>query len=121
MRHIVNEDSAGTALGPVAPQLRAGETELVAQRPGERFLLHDVGPALLPVDVDGNEPFSCAASSLAQQSRRAEQVACRGNCRAAGDDPFDEVAPRDHIQCAANRLWAYDLAHPEAPSFLLPP
>ena len=85
MRYIVNEDSAGAALGPVAPQLRADEPELVAQRPGQRFLLHDVGPALLPVDVDGDEPFSCAAGNLARLSRGAEQVAYRGNCRAAGE------------------------------------
>src|SRR5260370_10807446 len=120
MRHMVNEDSAGAALGPVAPQLRAREPELVAQRPSQRFLLDHVGPALLAVDVDGDEPFSGAAGSLARQSRGAEQVACRGNCRAAGDDPFDEGAPRDHIHWAANRLWVYDVAEREGASCRLP-
>src|SRR5260370_5066188 len=120
MRYIVNEDGAGAALGPVAPELRAREPELVAQRPGQCFLLHDVGPALLPVDFDGDERFSCAAGSLARLSRGAEQVAYRGNCRAAGDDPFDEVAPRGHIRWPANHLWGYHVAHLEGTCCRLP-
>src|SRR5260370_35066783 len=111
MRYIVNEDSAGAALGPVAPQLRAREPELVAQRPGQRFLLHDVGPARLPVEVDGDEPFSCAAGSLARHGRGAEHIPCRGNCRAVSHAPFVEVIPRDPIPWAPNRLWAYVASH----------
>src|SRR5260370_815722 len=89
-----------------------------AQIPGKR--LREVCAVGLPVDVDGDERFSCAAGSLARHGRGAEQIACRGNWRAAGDDPFDEVAPRDAIQWAANRLWVYDVAHLEGSSCWLP-
>ena len=41
MRHVVDEDGAGAALGAVAAQLGAREPQLVAQRHRQRFLLHD--------------------------------------------------------------------------------
>ena len=99
MRHIVDEDGAGAAFGTVAPQLGAGEAQLVAQRPRQRLLLHDVNAPLLAVDIDGDEPLARTDSrGLAQHRGGAEEIACRGDGHAARDDSFDKRASRD-------RLW----------------
>src|SRR6266498_3139520 len=111
MRNIVNEDSAGAALRPVAPQLRASEPELVAQRPRQRFLLRDVGPPLLPVYVDCEEPFTRAGSRLTQESGGAEKIACGGDCRAAYDDSLYYVSSCERLWRALNRFWIFNVAH----------
>ena len=60
MRHVVDEDGACAALGAVAAQLRAGQPELVAQRHGQRFLLHDVHSSHLTVDVQRDQALDRA-------------------------------------------------------------
>src|SRR5262249_28130121 len=52
-RNVIDQDSAGAALRPIAAKFCAGESQLVPQRPRERFLLVDVNAPLLPVDVEG--------------------------------------------------------------------
>jgi hypothetical protein len=57
MRDVVDQDGAGAAFRTVAPELGAGEPQLVAQRGGQRLLLHHVHAPLLAVDVEGNQPW----------------------------------------------------------------
>src|SRR5207253_2485188 len=92
-----DEHRARAALRAVAADLGAGQTELVAQRHGERFLLHHVDAAHLAVDVERNEPLDRAGrGGLAEDfAAGAEQVRRRRGDGAAGDDTFDEGAPRD--------------------------
>ena len=75
MWHIVEQDRAGTAFGAVATEFRSGESQLISQRPRQRFLLHDVDAATLPIDVYSNEPRSRAAGAV--DTRTAEQIARR--------------------------------------------
>src|SRR6266478_2010143 len=99
MRHVVDEDGAGATLGTVAPQLGAGEAQLVAQRPGQRLLLHRVHSPLLAVYVEGDQPLSHTSRRwLAQKRRGAKEVVRRGDCYTAADHPFDEVASRNAFQ-----------------------
>src|SRR5580692_11623234 len=49
LRNIVNQDRARAAFSAVAAEFRAGETQLVTQRPRERFLLQHVYATLLAV------------------------------------------------------------------------
>src|ERR1700680_4990026 len=91
VRHIVNQDSAGSTFGAVAAQLRSREAQLVSQCPCQRFLLHNVGPPQLAIDVYADEPVSRRAGG--SQSGSTEQIARRTDSRAAGDDTFDKSAP----------------------------
>ena len=61
VRHIVDQHGAGAAFGAVASQLGAGEAQLVAQRPGQRLLLHDVDAPLLAVDVECDQSLCVTA------------------------------------------------------------
>ena len=98
------------ALRPVAPELGAGEAELVAQRHRERLVLRDIHAALLAVDVEGDEPLHRA---LRGQHRRehpaaAEQIPRHGSGGAGGDNPLDELAAGE---AASSRLNGFGLQH----------
>ena len=99
MRHIVDEDGAGAAFRPVAAKLRAGEAELVAQRHGERFLLHHVDAALLAdtlvTDRGRYRAGSLPARALAALDRRAFRAAIQRRVLASGAKPSDCVAMLD--------------------------
>src|ERR671923_1658803 len=53
--NVVDEYGARTTLGAIASQLGAREPQLVAQRHGQRFLLHDVYAPHLSVDVQRDQ------------------------------------------------------------------
>src|SRR5262245_9189406 len=57
---VVDEDGARPALRPIAAEFRAGEAQLVAERPRQRFLFAYVNPSLLSVDVEGEQPVAHA-------------------------------------------------------------
>ena len=59
-RHIVDEDGTGATLRTVAPQLGAGEPQLVAQRHGQRFLLQHVDAPVLSVDIQRDQALDAA-------------------------------------------------------------
>ena len=85
VRHIVDEHRAGAALGAVAAKLGAGEPQLVAQRHGERFLLHHVDASRLAVDVQRDQPLD----------RRRLATSGRGwsRCRGTGTRPEATAPP----------------------------
>ena len=89
----------GAALGAVAPQLGAREPQLVAQRHGQRFLLHDVHAPHLSVDVQRDQTLDRAGSRGLAEERAgaAEEIGGGGRRRAGRDDSFDEGAPCDRI------------------------
>ena len=75
VRHVVDEDGAGAALGAVAAKLGAGQAQLVAQRPRERVLRHDVDAPVLTVHVQRDEPLHrTRRRRLPVQRCRAEQI-----------------------------------------------
>ena len=79
VRNIVDEDSARSAFGAVASELRAGEAQLVTQRRRQGLLFHDVNAALLTVDVESDQPFAYAGSQLlALQERGGAKQIARG-------------------------------------------
>jgi hypothetical protein len=88
MRHIVDKNRARAAFGSVATQLGPREPQFVTERPGQRFLFHDVGSPQLAVHVDGDKPFPRAASRLAEQRGGAEQIACGRDCDATYNHAF---------------------------------
>ena len=51
VRHVIDQHGARAAFRAIAAELRAGETQLVAQRHRERLLLHHVDVPRLAVDV----------------------------------------------------------------------
>src|SRR5262245_61381407 len=59
-RDVVDEDRARAALRAIAAEFRAGEAQLVAERPRQRFLLARVNPSLLSIDVEGKQPLARA-------------------------------------------------------------
>jgi len=77
VRHIVDEDGARAALGAIAAKLGAREPELVAQRHGKRFLLHDVDTPHLPVDIQRDQPFDSAGRPGLPEDGCAEQICGR--------------------------------------------
>ena len=82
------------ALGAVASDLGAGETQLVTQRHGQGFLLHDVHAALLAVDGQRHQAFDRPGGGLLRPHNvAAEQIGC-GGYGSPGDDAFDEAASR---------------------------
>jgi hypothetical protein len=56
MRHVTEQDRAGTAFGTVAAQFRSRESQFVSQRPRQCLLLHDIDAAALSVDVINRSP-----------------------------------------------------------------
>ena len=93
MRYIVDEDGAGAAFRPVATELRAGQAKLVAQRHGERFLLHHVHAPHLTVDVQRHQTLHGAwQRTLAHERGSAEQVGGRRDRRATGNHRLDKCA-----------------------------
>ena len=91
--HVVDEYGAGTAFASVATCFEAGESELAAQGLGQGLLGHDIHPALLPVNLQGNESLDGAGGSLGTGSGRSgKQEAGRGNGTGC-DDAFDKLAP----------------------------
>ena len=69
---IVDEDRAGAAFRAVAPDLGAGQSELVAQHHAERFLRHDVDAARLTVDVERDQALDRAGARRALAADRGE-------------------------------------------------
>lgn len=55
VRHIVQQNGAGAALGPVTAELSACKSEFVTKGPSQGFLLDDVNAALLAVDVESDQ------------------------------------------------------------------
>src|SRR5262245_64527006 len=108
MRHGVDEDGAGTALGSIAAKLRAGEAERVAQCHRERFLLHHVDPTLLAVDGQRHEPLDRPGQrALAEELFRSpEQIARRRHRGTCGDDAFDEFAAAYASGLFLNLNWS---------------
>src|SRR5688572_3374016 len=102
VRHVVDENGAGAALGAIAAKLGPRETQLVAQRHRQRFLLHHVDAALLTVDSQRHEPLDGPRQRALTKELlgSAEQVARRRHRRACGNDAFDELAP-----CYASGLF----------------
>jgi hypothetical protein len=96
VRHIVDQHRAGAALGAVAADLGARQSELVAQRHRERFLLHHVDAAHLAVDVQRDETLDGAGRRrLAEDfTAGAEEVGGRRHHRAARNNTLDEGAAR---------------------------
>ena len=92
MRHIVNQDSARSALGAVAAELGSGKAELVAQGPSQGFLFHYIGAARLAVDIQREQPV---AAALTENARGAKQIGRRGNGHSAADHTSNKVPPRD--------------------------
>src|SRR5215472_7817748 len=74
MRYVIQQDSARTALGTITAELRASEPKLVAQRPGQRFLLHDIDPAGLAVHVESNKTPAHARRLLTEERRSSKQI-----------------------------------------------
>jgi hypothetical protein len=96
-RHIVDEDRARAAFRAVASELGAGESQLVAQGRGERFLLQHVNAPILAVDVQRDQTLNASGRGrlLAKQRRRTPQVTRRRDYGSGGDDALDEIAPRN--------------------------
>jgi hypothetical protein len=96
VRHIIDEDRAGATLGSIAPQLGPAQTQLVAQGPGERFLLHHVHAPRLAVDIQRDQALDRPRQRRRlTQERAAEQIARRRDTGAGRDHAFDEIPPRD--------------------------
>ena len=94
VRHVVHEHGAGAAFGAIAPELGAGEPELVAERHRQRFLAQDVDAALLPVHDQRDQAVDGTGRGALPEQRQAaaEQVGRGGGHGAARDDALDEVA-----------------------------
>ena len=102
MRHVVEQHRACPALGAVAAELGTRQSQLVAQRPGQRFLLHHFHAARLAVHVERNEPFAAEGPTPA---RRKNPVAGRAHYSASGDHAENETASRDRFRWVFNWLW----------------
>ncbi len=104
VRHVVDEHGARAALGAVAPKLGAGQPQLVAERHGERFLLHDVDASRLAVDVQRDQPLTrpCRRRLAEHGAAPAEHVRRAGRHGAARDHAFDEVATGNLVAHGAN-------------------
>ena len=115
MRHIVDEDGAGSALGAVAAELSSGQTQLVAQRPGECLLLRNVDSPLPAVDVEGDEPL---ADACVGEGSGAEQIVGRGNRRAPSDNALDEAPSRN---CLRRVVEYSEIFHQAIPRVVIGP
>src|SRR5206468_1695053 len=104
VRHIVDEDGAGAAFGAVASQLGAGEPELVAQRPRQRFLLHHVDASLAAIDRDGDQPSAAGDRALPEQGGGAEEIIRGGNACSTRDNGLYEGASRHRPLCTLESL-----------------
>src|SRR6202021_839349 len=58
IRNIVDQHGARSAFRAVAPQLGAGQPQLVTQRRRQSLLLHRVAAPLLTVDVERYQPLA---------------------------------------------------------------
>jgi len=95
VRHVIEKHGAGAAFGTVATELGAGEAEFVAQRGGQRLLLHDIDAPLLAVDVQRDQSLHRAGGRrLRAHHGAAKHVARGGGYGTCRDNPFYDIAPR---------------------------
>src|SRR4029077_8241470 len=100
VRNVVEEHRARSTFGAIAPQFCPGEAQFVAQSRGQRLLFHYVDAPLLAVYVERDQAFADTRNCLlaVKQRRSAKQIAGRGDGHTAGDDSFNEVAPRYRLR-----------------------
>ena len=95
LRSPVDEYRARAAFGPVAADLRPGQTQLVAQRRGKRLHGRHFDAPAPAVDGHGDEPLDGPRRGGLGQQRSAvgaEQIVGRRHGRARGDGALDETA-----------------------------
>jgi hypothetical protein len=87
VRHVVDQHRARSALGAVAAQLGSRQPQLVAQRPGQRLLLHHFHAPRLPFT------FSVISRSPPKLRPRPAQdlVAGRAHYGASGNHAQNEI------------------------------
>jgi hypothetical protein len=93
--HVIEHHRAVAALGMIAAELGAGETELVAQRMNEGFVREHVDWPIAAIDVERNQPRH-RTGGLRQRITAApdDHVTCGRHGNARGNHAFDEIAPR---------------------------
>jgi hypothetical protein len=79
VRHIIDEHGARAALGAIASELGAGQSEFVAECRGQRFLLQHVDATLLAIDRERDQSLDTAGCRglLAEHRRGAPEVCGR--------------------------------------------
>ena len=94
-KYVVDRHRAGAAFAAVAAELRAGETELVAQRHRERLVRQHVDRAHLAVHVELQHSLDAARRALlARTARERKQIPGARYRSARRDHALDELAPR---------------------------
>src|SRR5580658_9514439 len=92
----LDDDGAGAAFAMIAAELRAGQTELVADRVGQRFLRQNVDATAGTVDVQRHQPLD-GTRGLRMGGRyagTAEQIARGRRRRSRCDHALDEGTSR---------------------------
>ena len=94
-RDVVEHHGAIAALGMIAAELGAGETELVAQCVDQRFVRQHVDRPLAAIDVERDEPGD-RARRLGQGAAGVPDDHVTGGrySDAGSNDALDELAPR---------------------------